>query len=126
MILRFILNQLLASVVGKVFRYFIDGLAGRYDYGNRNMKNTKDELNEIFSELHSAPQTFKYAINVYKSLPKDHPERKALAQAIRDARDDFTKLDVLLEDMQLDIHYEEIKEKENEKKYINPGYGSFG
>ena len=126
MILRFILNQLLTSIVGKVFRYFIDGITGKYDYGNKNMKNTKDELNEIFSELHSAPQTFKYAINVYKSLPKDHPERKVLAQAIRDAKDDFTKLDVLLEDMQLDVEYEEIKEKENEKKYTNPGYSSFG
>ena len=42
MILRFILNQLLASVVGKVFRYFIEGLGGRYDYGNKNIINTKD------------------------------------------------------------------------------------
>ena len=124
MILRFILNQILTSVVGKVFSYLIDGFSGKYDYGNKNMKNTKDELNEIFSELHSAPQTFKYAINVYKSLPKDHPERKVLAQAIRDARDDFTKLDVLLEDMQLDIEFEEVKQ--NEKSNINPGYSSLG
>lgn len=112
MILRFILNQLLTSIVGRVFRYFIDGITGKYDYGNKNMKNTKDELDEIFSELHSAPQTFKYAINVYNSLPKDHPEREPLADAIRNARADFTRLDVLLEDMQLDIEYEEIRRKE--------------
>ena len=123
MILRFILNQLLASIVGRVFRYFVDGFAGKHDYGSKNMK---DELNEIFSELRTAPQTFKYAVEVYNSLPKDHPERKVLARAIRDAREDFTKLDVLLEDMQLDIHYEEIREKENEKRYSNPGYSSFG
>ena len=123
MILRFILNQLLASIVGRVFRYFVDGFAGKHDYGSKNMK---DELNEIFSELRTAPQTFKYAVEVYNSLPKDHPERKVLARAIRDAREDFTKLDVLLEDMQLDIHYEEIREKENEKNYNNPGYSSFG
>ena len=123
MILRFILNQLLTSIVGRVFRYFIDGITGKYDYGNKNMK---DELDEIFSELRTTPQTFKYAVEVYNSLPKDHPERKVLAQAIRDARDDFTKLDVLLEDMQLDIEYQEVKEKENEKGYSNPGYSSFG
>ena len=86
----------------------------------------KDELDEIFSELRAAPQTFKYAIKIYESLPQNHPEKKILSQAIRDAKDDFTKLDVLLEDIQLDIHYAEIKEKENEKNHSNPGYSSFG
>ena len=92
----------------------------------KNMRNTRDELNEIFSELHSAPQTFKYAINVYKSLPEDHPEREILADAIRNARADFTRLDVLLEDIQIDIEHKEVKDKQNEKKYTNPGYGSLG
>ena len=92
----------------------------------RKEKRMKNEMDEIFSELHSAPQTFKYAINVYNSLPKDNPEREPLADAIRNARADFTRLDVLLEDMQLEIEYEEIKEKENEKKYTNPGYDSLG
>ncbi len=90
------------------------------------MRNTRDELNEIFSELHSAPQTFKYAINVYKSLPEDHPEREVLADAIRNARADFTRLDVLLEEMQLDIEYEEVKDKQNEKSNTNSNYGSLG
>ena len=62
MILRFILNQLLTSIVGRVFRYFIDGITGKYDYGNKNMK---DELDEIFSELRTPKHLERYvAIDV--------------------------------------------------------------
>ena len=66
-------------------------------------------MEDIFQELVDAEETFRLANEMYKQLPKGEAADE-LAAAIKNARDELIKLDVLLEDLEWDITAYEIKE----------------
>ncbi len=67
------------------------------------------EISEILAELKSAPETFKFAIALYEKMPNGK-DRADLGKAIREAKDSFTSLDITLEDIQIDLEYEFIRD----------------
>jgi len=70
----------------------------------------KQEISEILKEIKSAPEIFKLAIQVYEKMPNGK-DRAELGKAIREAKDAFTSLDITLEDIQIDLEYEFIKQQ---------------
>ena len=67
------------------------------------------EISEIFKEIKSAPETFKLAIQVYEGM-SNGKDRAELGKAIREAKDALTSLDITLEDIQIDLEYEFIRD----------------
>jgi len=64
---------------------------------------------EVCQELINAHEVFRLANKMYEYLPQGKAADE-LAAAIKNARAEFIKLDVLLEDIQWDITAHEIKE----------------
>jgi len=69
----------------------------------------KQEISEILKEIKSAPETFKLAIEIYEKM-SNGKDRADLGKAIREAKDAFTSLDITLEDIQIDLEYEFIRD----------------
>jgi len=69
----------------------------------------KTEISEILQEIKTAPETFKIAIQVYEKMPNGK-DRADLGKAIREAKEAFTSLDITLEDIQIDLEYEFIRD----------------
>ena len=67
------------------------------------------EISEILAEIKSAPETFKLAIEVYEQM-LNGKDRAELGKAIREAKDALTSLDITLEDIQIDLEYEFIRD----------------
>ncbi len=70
----------------------------------------KQEISELLEEIKSAPETFKLAIKIYEAMSNGQ-DRAELGKAIREAKDAFTSLDITLEDIQIDLEYEFIKQQ---------------
>jgi len=51
----------------------------------------KSEISEIIQELIDSPEIFKQSIEVYKKLPDDHPNKKKLGTAIKNAKEALEK-----------------------------------
>ena len=68
------------------------------------------EISEILKEIKSAPETFKLAIQVYEGM-SNGKDRAELGKAIHEAKAAFTSLDITLEDIQIDLEYEFIKQQ---------------
>lgn len=73
----------------------------------------KTEIDEIIEELTSAGPVLALAIKVYKSMPEGK-DKDDLAFCIKEAQAQLQKLDVILEDMQMDLETLEV-EKELDK-----------
>jgi pilus assembly protein TadC len=69
----------------------------------------KQEIEEILKEIKSAPETFKLAIQIYEGMTNGK-DRAELGKAIREAREALTILDITLEDIQIDLEYEFIRD----------------
>ena len=70
----------------------------------------KKEEEEILSELKSAPETFSLAVKLYDTMQNGR-ERAELGKAIREAKQAMIVLDITLEDIQIDLEYEYIKQQ---------------
>jgi hypothetical protein len=68
------------------------------------------EISEVLAEIKSAPETFKLAIEIYEKM-SNGKDRADLGKAIREAKDALTSLDITLEDIQIDLEYEFIKQQ---------------
>lgn len=71
---------------------------------------SKKEVEEIVLELKSAPETFNLAVKLYNTM-KNGSDRAELGKAIREAKEAMTLLDITLEDIQIDLEYEYIKQQ---------------
>jgi len=76
---------------------------------------TDKELQDILAELSESPSTFKTAIETYKNMSESDLKRE-LGKQIKQAKENFEKLDIILEDLQWDIETELVKQI-LEKKY---------
>jgi len=76
---------------------------------------TDKELQDILAELSDSPSTFKTAIETYKNMSESDLKRE-LGKQIKQAKENFEKLDIMLEDLQWDIETELVKQI-LEKKY---------
>ncbi len=79
---------------------------------------TDKELQDILAELSGSPSTFKTAIETYKNMSESDLKRE-LGKQIKQAKENFEKLDIMLEDLQWDIETElvnQILEKNSQKK----------
>ena len=79
---------------------------------------TDKELQDILAELSDSPSTFKTAIETYKNMSESDLKRE-LGKQIKQAKENFEKLDIILEDLQWDIETElvnQILEKNSQKK----------
>jgi hypothetical protein len=79
---------------------------------------TDKELQDILAELSDSPSTFKTAIETYKNMSESDLKRE-LGKQIKQAKENFEKLDIMLEDLQWDIETElvnQILEKNSQKK----------
>ena len=79
---------------------------------------TDKELQDILAELSDSPSTFKTAIETYKNM-SDSDLKRELGKQIKQAKENFEKLDIMLEDLQWDIETElvnQILEKNSQKK----------
>ena len=79
---------------------------------------TDKELQDILAELSDSPSTFKTAIETYKNMSESDLKRE-LGKQIKKAKENFEKLDIMLEDLQWDIETElvnQILEKNSQKK----------
>jgi len=76
---------------------------------------TDKELQDILAELSDSPSTFKTAIEMYKNMSESDLKRE-LGKQIKQAKENFEKLDIMLEDLQWDIETELVKQI-LEKKY---------
>ena len=68
----------------------------------------KQEIEEILKEIKTAPETFRLAIQLYEGMTNGK-DRADLGKAIREAKEAFTSLDITLEDIQIDLEYEFIR-----------------
>lgn len=78
---------------------------------------TDKELQDILAELADSPSTFKTAIEMYKDM-SESDLKKELGKQIKQAKENFEKLDIMLEDLQWDIETElvnQILEKNSQK-----------
>lgn len=78
---------------------------------------TDKELQDILAELSGSPSTFKTAIDTYKNMSESDLKRE-LGKQIKQAKENFEKLDIMLEDLQWDIETElvnQILEKNSQK-----------
>ena len=78
---------------------------------------TDKELQDIIAELSDSPSTFKTAIEMYKDM-SESDLKKELGKQIKQAKENFEKLDIMLEDLQWDIETElvnQILEKNSQK-----------
>ena len=66
---------------------------------------TDKELQDILAELSDSPSTFKTAIETYKNMSESDLKRE-LGKQIKQAKENFEKLDIMLEDLQWDIETE--------------------
>ena len=73
----------------------------------------KTEIDEIIEELTSAGPVLKLAIKVYTSMPEGK-DKEDLKFCIKEAKTQLQKLDVILEDVQMDLEAIEV-EKELDK-----------
>jgi len=69
----------------------------------------KQEITEILEEIKAAPETFKLAIRLYEGM-SNGKDRADLGKAIREAKNALTSLDITLEDIQIDLEYEFIRD----------------
>ena len=76
---------------------------------------TDKELRDILAELSDSPSTFKTAIEMYTNMSESDLKRE-LGKQIKQAKENFEKLDIILEDLQWDIETELVKQI-LEKKY---------
>jgi len=63
---------------------------------------TDKELQDILAELSNSPSTFKTAIETYKNMSESDLKQE-LGEQIKQAKKNFEKLDIMLEDLQWDI-----------------------
>jgi len=63
---------------------------------------TDKELQDILTELSNSPSTFKTAIETYKNMSESDLKQE-LGEQIKQAKKNFEKLDIMLEDLQWDI-----------------------
>jgi len=69
---------------------------------------TQEEFDAIIAELKDAGPVLKLAIEIYNTMPEGE-KKKRLAEAIKAAKADLIKLDVILENLQLDLEYEQVE-----------------
>jgi len=69
---------------------------------------TDKELQDILAELSDSPSTFKTAIETYKNMSESDLKRE-LGKQIKKAKENFEKLDIMLEDLQWDIESEVVE-----------------
>ena len=70
----------------------------------------KKELEAIIDELVDAGPTLKLAIKTYEAMP-DSESKRILATAITDVQQELTRLDVMLEDLQLDLETVQVEKE---------------
>ena len=70
---------------------------------------TDKELQDILDELSDSPSTFKTAIYTYKNMSESDLKRE-LGKQIKQAKENFEKLDIMLEDLQWDIETELVNQ----------------
>ena len=70
----------------------------------------KIELESIIDELVDAGPTLKLAIKVYEAMPES-ADKNLLASAITDVQQELTRLDVMLEDLQLDLETVQVEKE---------------
>ena len=70
---------------------------------------TDKELQEILAELSESPSTFKTAIETYKNMSESDLKLE-LGKQIKQAKENFEKLDIMLEDLQWDIETELVNQ----------------
>ena len=70
---------------------------------------TDKELQDILAELSDSPSTFKTAIEMYKNMSESDLKQE-LGKQIKQAKENFEKLDIMLEDLQWDIETELVKQ----------------
>lgn len=68
----------------------------------------KSEIEEIIDELVTAGPILKLAIKTYESMPKGR-DKDDLGFCIREAQEQLRKLDVILEDIQMDFETHEVE-----------------
>ena len=66
---------------------------------------------EVYQELVDSEKVFRLANELYKKLPKGK-DADLLAKAIKDAKQEMIKLDVLLEDISWDISAQQMKDEQ--------------
>ena len=77
----------------------------------------KTEIDEIIEELTSAGPVLKLAIKVYKSMPEGK-DKEDLKFCIKEAKTQLQKLDVILEDVQMDLEAIEVEKELDKMKSI--------
>ena len=70
---------------------------------------TDKELQDILSDLSDSPSTFKTAIETYKAMSESDLKRE-LGKQIKQAKENFEKLDIMLEDLQWDIETDMVNQ----------------
>lgn len=70
----------------------------------------KKELEAIIDELVDAGPVLKLAIKTYEAMP-DSDSKRLLASAITDVQQELTRLDVMLEDLQLDLETVQVEKE---------------
>lgn len=68
----------------------------------------QEEFEAILAELKEAGPVLKLAIEIYNTMPEG-TKKTRLAEAIKAAQTDLIKLDVILENIQLDLEYEQVE-----------------
>ena len=66
---------------------------------------------EVYQELVDSEKVFRLANELYKKLPKGK-DADLLAKAIKDAKQEMIKLDVLLEDLSWDIAAQQMEDEQ--------------
>lgn len=66
---------------------------------------------EVYQELVDSEKVFRLANELYKKLPKGK-DADLLAKAIKDAKQEMIKLDVLLEDISWDISAQQMEDEQ--------------
>jgi len=80
---------------------------------------TDKELQDILAELSNGPSTFKTAIETYKNM-SDSDLKRELGEQIKQAKENFEKLDIMLEDLQWDIETELVNQILAKNSQKNP------
>jgi len=80
---------------------------------------TDKELQDILAELSNSPSTFKTAIETYKNMSESDLKQE-LGEQIKQAKKNFEKLDIMLEDLQWDIETELVNQILGKNSQKNP------
>ena len=80
---------------------------------------TTEELEDILKTLAEGPSVFKTAIEIYNTMPESDLKQN-LGKQIKQAKENFEKLDIMLEDLQWDIETELVNQILAKNSQKNP------